>query len=286
MKTLPFKAFENNITSQHGEDGVIQELCRRLGISRGLCVEFGAWDGEHLSNTWSLWKNYGWSAVLIEGDHAKHSALKSATAGNGQVTTLCAYVGTEGDSSLDRLLAPLIRDRCPDLISIDVDGDDYLIFESIEVVKPKIVVVEYNPTIPPHLDIVQQKGEYFGASALALTKLASRKGYCLAHLTGTNLLFVERGHFVKLDIKELILDEVFDYTRLACVITSYDGRSLLSTPLTYRPELRDLASFVRVLCGKRNLLRMLICFGKPPEQSIPKVKLSSSEGLLAVELFK
>jgi hypothetical protein len=46
--------YEKNITSQFGEDGIIEEVLNRIGIENASCVEFGAWDGKHFSNTWQL----------------------------------------------------------------------------------------------------------------------------------------------------------------------------------------------------------------------------------------
>jgi hypothetical protein len=61
-------SFRANVAFQFGEDGIVAEIMRRLGVGGRCCVEFGAWDGRHFSNTWSLWHDQGWSAVLIEGE--------------------------------------------------------------------------------------------------------------------------------------------------------------------------------------------------------------------------
>ena len=70
--------YRNKITSQDGEDGIISAIFEKLGVGTGWCVEFGAWDGLKLSNTWDLWHNKGWSAVLIEGETKKFADLKAA----------------------------------------------------------------------------------------------------------------------------------------------------------------------------------------------------------------
>ncbi|WP_295399002.1 hypothetical protein, partial [uncultured Thiocystis sp.] len=74
----PLHTFAQNIYSQNGEDGIIAEVLKRISRSSELdhwCVEFGAWDGVYLSNTYNLIKNKGYKAVLIEGDQKKHNEL-------------------------------------------------------------------------------------------------------------------------------------------------------------------------------------------------------------------
>jgi len=61
--------------SQSGEDGIIEEICYRLGINQGWFVEFGAWDGKHHSNTYNLLANKGWQGVLMECDPERYKAL-------------------------------------------------------------------------------------------------------------------------------------------------------------------------------------------------------------------
>jgi hypothetical protein len=62
--------------SQNGEDGILGRIFELLGVSQGSCVEFGAWDGIHLSNTRNLIENDGWQAVLIEADPVKFRDLQ------------------------------------------------------------------------------------------------------------------------------------------------------------------------------------------------------------------
>ena len=64
--------YSRNITSQHGEDGILDYIINSLnGKINKTCCEFGAWDGIFASNCYNLWKNKGWSAVLIESDKDK-----------------------------------------------------------------------------------------------------------------------------------------------------------------------------------------------------------------------
>jgi len=67
-------AFAANVHSQYGEDGILSEIYRRLGVTAGFFVEFGAWDGMHLSNSYAL-VEAGWSGCYIEGDPDRFRTL-------------------------------------------------------------------------------------------------------------------------------------------------------------------------------------------------------------------
>ena len=248
-------AFSRNVTSQFGEDGILEEILKRIGVKTRYCVEFGAWDGKHLSNTWNLWHEKGWSALLIEGEAERVDALKKSLAQFPKVQSYCAFVGLEGANKLDEILK---RNNAPqefDVLSIDVDGDDYHIFKSIEEFRPRVVLVEYNPTIPSHLELVAAPGNYFGASALSILKLAKTKGYSLAACTTTNLILVHDHDFVKLGFPEPQLSEILPTEAITYVVTSYSGDAYLTQGLGYK-HLRKLSfrqflkTFVRELLGK------------------------------------
>ena len=224
--------FRNTITSQWGEDGIIAEIFRRLGTTSQLCVEFGAWDGKYLSNTWDLWHNQGWSAILIEGD-AKRSRALSEGLGNKNVKVINAFVKPEGTASIDNILCAHGVSAALDLMSVDIDGDDFYILKSLTKFMPRVLVIEYNPTIPPDMEIVQAQGEYFGASALAIVNLARHKGYSFVCCTETNCIFVLTSEFPKLGIAPPSLRDVFPEKNLTVVISSQDGALFLSKQLDY-----------------------------------------------------
>jgi hypothetical protein len=234
--------FAANVTSQSGEDGILAEVFRRIGVAHRSCVEFGAWDGKYLSNTWPLWHDQGWRAVLIEGHAERHAALVRSLGDFPRVSAVCAYVQPEGESSLDNLLARSGLEQDFDLLSIDVDGDDYHIWRGLSGFRPRVVVVEYNPTIPPELALVQRKGGYFGASARALEALAADKGYRLAACTKTNCIFVDARLWGALGVGHASLEQLFPRGHLTYVISAYDGRTYLSRVPTYAEALPTATS--------------------------------------------
>jgi hypothetical protein len=226
-----------NTTSAYGEDGLIEEVFRRVGATNRCCVELGAADGKYLSNTWHLWHDLGWKGFLIEGNEKHYRALEENARGLGFVCTVNAMVAATGELKLDRILR---REEAPldvDLLSLDVDGDEYYILESLKDVKPRLLIVEYNPTVPPHVDIVQEPGEYFGASAAAIVRLGRQKGYRFVCMTNTNCFFLREDVFPAMHMPEPRLDEVFPGTELTYAISSYAGRIFLSRQPTYAPRL-------------------------------------------------
>lgn len=255
---MNLKKFEHNIQSQYGEDGVIAEIFNRIGTENKICVEFGAWDGMHLSNSWNLWHNLNWGAYLIEGVNEKVKKLQEAITAFPKVNAIEAYVMPEGENSLDEILSKQKVPKNFDLLSIDIDGNDYHIFQNLNKFRPRVIIIEFNPTVPPHLEMVQEKGEHIGASALSMIKLAEQKGYTPVHVTSVNLFFIpneifDLGFFEILDIAKS-----FDPIHLVNVITSFDGIPFLTTDLKYRfgvpieqmPEV-SFKSFVRTVISKK-----------------------------------
>ncbi|WP_216913416.1 MULTISPECIES: hypothetical protein [unclassified Synechococcus] len=271
MATLEQHA--SNIVSQNGEDGILAEIFRRIQPRSRLCVEFGAWDGKHLSNTWALWHESGWSAVLIEGDRERFRQLQESIGSFPEVQAVHAYVVASGPSSLDNLLsAEAIAPDGIDLLSIDIDGDDYNVWDSLNTYRPRVVVIEYNPTIPPELDLVQREGEYFGASAAALTRLAKEKGYGLAACTATNCIYVREDDFSALGFPELDLTRIFDRSQLCHVINAYDGRTYLTNKPVYSRPL-PLASYAYWSERLKQNLFVGAAETTPPAESLQPVSL-------------
>lgn len=174
--------YAENIYSYSGEDGMIAELCRRLSLENGYCVEFGAADGVESSNTLAL-RQQGWRSFLIEADEDKFQKLQACASLDTEV--LQTMIKPVGPHSLDELI-----DQPVDLMSIDVDGDDYQIFESLWI-RPTILIIEYNQSIPWFMDVrAASLGNRFGASALSFYRLAEQKQFSLVGVTETNLFFV------------------------------------------------------------------------------------------------
>ena len=133
--------YYNNIYSQRGSDGILEKIMKELNINNGFFIEFGAWDGIYLSNTRILF-NKGWSGCYIEGDSNKFKQLVKNYE-NTNIICINEYIYPTNDegTTLDDIYNKYIIDKEIELLSIDIDGRDYEIFENLKI-KPKIIIIE------------------------------------------------------------------------------------------------------------------------------------------------
>jgi len=220
-----------NRYSQFGEDGIIEQIFKQIPPRTRLCVEFGAWDGFHLSNTAHLWTN-SWRAVLIEGDPYRFGSLVRRTRG---YDTVCvnAFVSRDGPNSLEAILSRYGVNETIDLLSIDIDGDDYHIVASLTTLRPRVLICEHNPTIPGESDLFGNYGDHFGCSAGALVRVAGEKGYRLVAMTETNCFFVLNEEFPAFVQYETRLEKLKIDKHLVYLLVSNTGDYVLSRPCSY-----------------------------------------------------
>ncbi|MCB1774569.1 MAG: FkbM family methyltransferase [Gammaproteobacteria bacterium] len=196
--------FKHNVYSQGGEDGVLSAILDRLPDTDRWCVEFGAWDGIHLSNVRNLIQERDYSAVMIEGSHTRSEELRSNYADNPRVFPVNAFVGFTAADGLDRILAdtPITRDF--DLLSIDIDGNDYHVWKAVGEYRPKVVCIEFNQTIPTGVEFVQPADPAVnqGSSVSAMVALGREKGYQLVCVLDLNAIFVRDDYFPLFEIQD------------------------------------------------------------------------------------
>lgn len=186
--------YKKNYYSQNGEDGLIEFFLRKMGISKGYFVEFGAWDGFHLSNCANLAKN-GWAGCFIEGDSIRFKELQNNYTDVDNIAVVNSFVEKIGDFSLDSILDSINAPRTIDVLSIDIDGDEYGVWNSFCNHDVNLVVVEFNPTIPANLIVIQEPedGLNFSSSLAAFWELAENKGYKLVAATDWNAFFITQN---------------------------------------------------------------------------------------------
>ena len=186
----PLRDFMFNFYSQNGEDRVIAELFRRLGIKGGWMVEFGAWDGMHFSNTFYFIRgNKDFKVIAIEGDNARFTDLKRTVARfPDQIAPVNAFVSESGYYSLDNILARTDLPKDFELLSVDIDSYDYQLWKGLREYHPKIVIIEVNSSLPLETEQVHGEGKQ-GTSFTAMRKLGNEKGYSVVHHRG-NIVFV------------------------------------------------------------------------------------------------
>lgn len=191
---------EYQVFSQNGEDGIISEIFNRIGTTNKYFIEFGVENGLECNSTNLLYKN--WSGLWIEGSTKYYKEVTTRfkdLIDNGRLKIQNEFITAENIESLfDKASAPVELD----LLSIDIDYNDYYVWKAIEKYKPRVVVIEYNSVFRPDTRFVVKynatrmwdKSSYYGASLLALEKLGEEKGYCLVGcvFTGNNAFFVRK----------------------------------------------------------------------------------------------
>jgi hypothetical protein len=218
----------HDITSQFGEDGIIAKALELLPERNRWCIEFGAWDGRECSNTYALTQK-GYRGVFIEANKKRFRKLQH-THGNGRHVLLNALVGFDANDNLDAVLDGRSIPYDPDVLSIDIDGNDFHVWDAAKKYRPKLVVIEYNPTMANSVRFVQERrsGVTQGASALALVELAKSKEYELIAATFANLLFVDRALYPLFHIPDNSLALIRDDSAVPHIFIGFDGHVFLS----------------------------------------------------------
>lgn len=191
-RRVPF--IERREYSQNGEDGIIAAIFTMIGTTNKYYVEFGVEDGIEC-NTRYLSKHKGWKGLLMDGSHS-----------NPAFNLHQEFITAE---NIEQLFEKYDVPKEFDLLSIDIDGNDYWIWKAIQNYRPRVVIMEYNACIPyepartvPYDPAFQwDKTDYYGASLSALFAIAREKGYALVGTdpNGVNAFFVRddlvRGNF-------------------------------------------------------------------------------------------
>lgn len=186
------------VYSQNDEDGIISEIFNRIGATDKRFIEFGVQNGLESNCHYLLLK--GWKGLWIEGSPKHCADLKrrfEPALKDGRLHLVNAFITVK---NINTLFQENGYEGEIDLLSIDIDGNDYHIWETISVIQPRVVVIEYNAKFPPECDwVMPYEGNYVwdlsdrhGASLKALERLGKRKGYQLVgtNMTGSNAFFV------------------------------------------------------------------------------------------------
>lgn len=195
------RSSEFQVYSQWGEDGIVQHLLQHIEIDKQIFVEFGV-ESYSEANTRFLLVNKNWAGLVIDGSAQHVESIKmSPIYWRYNLKAVCAFIT---EKNINELLKGNGITGDIGLLSIDIDGNDYWIWNQIEVVSPRIVIVEYNSrlgveksvTVPYDETFVRQNAHYsmvyYGASLRALVNLGRRKGYAFVgcNSNGVNAFFV------------------------------------------------------------------------------------------------
>jgi hypothetical protein len=201
--------------SPSGEDGLLEFVLSQISQTDGWCVEFGAWDGRHLSNTYHLIKTRNYKAVLVEMNPDKYVTLAKNMAPY-HVKCINKMVRISGDATLDAILSETEVPPTFDLLSIDIDGNDYHVWKSLVNYVPKVVIIEINYTDKPGVQRINPPESPFvwgvsGSSIQSMTDLAKSKGYSLIANIGCNAVYVRKEYLSVFYKAEPTPDQCFTY---------------------------------------------------------------------------
>jgi len=194
---IPFGA---KVYSQNDEDGIIREIFTRIGVTNKVFIELGIGNGLE-NNTLALLFN-GWKGLWIDSSSKSVNDVKRHFADIISKEYLQCIETFITKDNIDEVISSHIRYEEIDLLSIDIDGNDYHIFNAITCINPRVVVIEYNAKFtPPILFCVDYDESHvwafndcFGASLKFLEINFAEKGYCLVgcNITGSNSFFVRK----------------------------------------------------------------------------------------------
>lgn len=170
------------VYSQNDEDGIIAEIFNRIGITNKIFVEFGVQNGLESNTHLLLLKD--WKGLWIEGSESScreiNVLFNEVINGSHQLIVINEFITKD---NINEIIQSANITGEIDLLSIDIDGNDWHIFNEISIVNPRVIVIEYNAKLPPDLEWVMpynpsrmwDGSDYFGASLKAIEKLAEKK---------------------------------------------------------------------------------------------------------------
>lgn len=210
--------YEFKVSSQWGEDGIIQHLVKSIEIKNKVFFEFGV-EKYTESNTRFLLQNNHWKGLVIDGSDENISYIKNDPIyWKNNLKAECAFITKD---NINQLITKNGINGDIGILSVDIDGNDYWIWKAIDCISPRIVICEYNShfgdtykvSIPYDNNFVREKKHhsniYYGASISALDFLAKKKGYSLvgSNLAGNNVFFVRND--LMTDTKALTPKEAY-----------------------------------------------------------------------------
>ena len=174
-----------NTYSQFGEDGLIEACLKKIGVTNRHCFECGAADGRFFSNTLRL-REMGWYAVLIEKDPVSFGKLVDEF--GTESSCLNEHV-----TDMDAVLRQTAIDERPDVGIIDVDGQDWNLWDRMTVYRPRVLVIEtFAADRDPDAPVPALDDEIGQAGINPICELGDHKGYELVATTYVNAIFIDR----------------------------------------------------------------------------------------------
>jgi hypothetical protein len=205
--------YKSNTYSALGNDGIIKYIFDTIGLKKGLFVEFGAWDGIYISNCRNLFKD-GWDGIFIEIDKKKYKELRRNYKKHKNIVCLCQEIGIDDKNNFDEVIDPYASDKNIDFCSIDIDGLDVEVFETIDKHLPTVVCIESGFILPPYYERVEKSiAENNVHQSLYVTnQVFEQKGYKIL-CAGVNCFFIKEEYYHLFNVPKDLLTLYFDGLR-------------------------------------------------------------------------
>lgn len=188
--------------AQNGEDMLLKYIFDKINTTNKYFVEFGGWDGKHLSNTYYFRIKENWNGLLLEGDKSKVDSMSNSNEINLHHEWLT-------EENIDETFKKYNVPKKYDLLSIDIDSEDYYVWRGLKNYEANVVIVETNPGLPNEIPLVVKKNKtngsigYFGANLLAFYRLAKTKGYEFVTTVRWNAIFVKKELLPNLNLEPI-----------------------------------------------------------------------------------
>jgi hypothetical protein len=219
------------VFSQFDEDGLILFMLASAGDGPKRVLDLGAGDGVHASNVANLLLNLGYDGLLVDGDPGRVARAERFYASHPDTTerppaTAHAFLTRE---NVNEVVGAGGLEGEIDFLSIDVDGNDYWLWEALEAVSPRFVVVEAHPELGREEFVMPYQPRFvwkaappdgrYGASLLALVRLGERLGYrpVGANEYGFNVFFARED--VAPVLPAISVDQLFERARVSAIGT-------------------------------------------------------------------
>jgi hypothetical protein len=186
------------IFSQNDEDGIIIEIFRRINTTNKIFVEFGCGDGIENNSYALLFQN--WNGLWIDGSPKNIKKIRKGlpqTLASGQLKLLESFITKD---NINELISAQVTDKEIDLLSVDIDGNDYFVWDAITCISPRVLIMEYNAKFAPPIHYCMDYDpkhmwdytDHGGVSLKFIEEKAAVKGYALVgcSLSGANAFFV------------------------------------------------------------------------------------------------
>lgn len=241
------------VYSQWKEDGIIQYLINNIEIKNKVFIEFGV-ENYTEANTRFLLVNNNWSGLVIDGGQKNIDYIKKDNIyWRHNLKAECAFITAE---NINTLFSKNGIGGDIGILSIDIDGNDYWVWQAIDSISPRIVIIEYNSrlgmgksiTVPYNPKFYRlsahYSGIYYGASIRAMVKLGKSKGYSLVASSNALNLFFVKDELLNEKVCAKSVEELFEYNKFR-EARNADGELIFLSPEEERELLKDM-KFVEV----------------------------------------